>query len=100
MYIVINHYLILNLKEGKTMKLAIQGNYPDYNHTPLETVRKPLWWQLRGLMYTATGYGKKIPTEYMVKHNNRMKRVYCCIYSNVGSLYIKSHGHDIFLTEA
>ena len=54
----------------------------------LETISKPLWWQERGLTYTATGYGKRIPTSYMVKHNNKWRRVYCCIYSNVGTCYI------------
>jgi len=81
------------------MKLAIPGNYPDYNHTPLETKQKLLWWQKRGLMYTASGYGKKIPTSYMVKHASKWRRVYCCVYSNIGSIYIVSQGHTIFLTE-
>lgn len=27
-----------------------------------------LWWQKKGLMYTTTGYGKKIPTTYMIEH--------------------------------
>ena len=79
--------------------LAIKGNYPNYNNISLETFYKPLWWQLQNLSYTASGYGKKIPTVYMVKHNSILKRVYCCIFSNVGSLYIISKGHDIFLTE-
>ena len=65
----------------------------------LETFDNPLWWQLRGLMYTATGYGKKIPTSYMVKHNNRLKRVYMGIFSNIGSLYIKHNGHDVFVED-
>ena len=84
------------MKKSDT-QLGIKGSYPDYNHIPLETFDNVLWWQERGLMYTSTGYGKKIPTTYMVKHNNRMKRVYCCIYSNVGSLYIKDKGNDIFI---
>lgn len=54
--------------------------------------RKLLWWQKKNLMYTATGYGSRIPTEYMVKHNNRWKRVYCRIYSNSGVLFIESKG--------
>ena len=56
---------------------------------------KLLWWQERGLMYTATGYGKRIPTPYMVKHINRWKRVYCCIYSNSGTFYIESNRKPI-----
>jgi len=34
--------------------------------TTLETTIDSLWWQLRGLSYTATGYGHKIPTKYKV----------------------------------
>ena len=54
--------------------------------TPAE--KRPLWWQSAGLLYLKTGYGKKIPTEYMVHYKNRWRRVYCCVYSNSGSLYI------------
>jgi hypothetical protein len=39
---------------------------------------------------TATGYGSQIPTELMVKHQGRWRRVYCCIFSNVGTNYITS----------
>lgn len=59
----------------------------------LECDVKPMWWQEKGLQYTASGYGSKIPTQYVVKHNNRWKRVYCRIYSNVGTLYIL-HGKE------
>lgn len=34
----------------------------------------------------ATGYGKKIPTGYKLKINNRWHRVYCTRYSNIGTL--------------
>ena len=49
---------------------------------------KPLPWQERGLSYTATGYGRKIPTRYMVHHGGKWRRVYCCVFSNSGTLYI------------
>jgi hypothetical protein len=53
---------------------------------------KPLLWQKAGKQYTATGYGSKIPTEYMIKVSDdccrRWHRVYCSIYSNSGVLYI------------
>ena len=48
---------------------------------------KELWWQKRGLMFT--GYGDAIPTRYMVRVSNRWYRVYCCIHSNSGTIYIK-----------
>jgi hypothetical protein len=40
------------------------------------------------LTYTASGYGARIPTEYMVWSVGRWRRVYCRIYSNNGTLYI------------
>jgi len=47
-----------------------------------------LWWQKKGLMYTSTGYGRKIPTSHMIKWGNKWRRVYCCIHSNSGTCYI------------
>lgn len=47
-----------------------------------------LWWQDKGLSFTSSGYGKRIPTEYIVKFNGKWRRVYCMIYSNAGTLYI------------
>ena len=38
--------------------------------------------------YSATGYGARIPTRYMVKFNGKWRRVYCAIFSNVGTTYI------------
>ena len=35
-----------------------------------------------------TGYGGKIPTEYMVFIANKWRRVYCRIYSNAGTCYV------------
>jgi hypothetical protein len=54
----------------------------------VEVKEKALWWQERGLLYTATGYGRKIPTRYMVQSGGKWRRVYCCIFSNSGTLYI------------
>ena len=47
-----------------------------------------LWWQEKGLSFTTSGYGSRIPTQYKVKVNNKWRRVYCKIYSNIGMLYI------------
>lgn len=65
--------------------------------TEKDFVDCPLWWHLKGLSPTASGYGSKIPTQYKVKHNNRLKRVYCMIYSNSGSLYIMHKGEILFI---
>ena len=54
----------------------------------VEARESPTWWQDRGLSFTATGYGSRIPTRYMVKFKGRWRRVYCRQYSNAGTLYI------------
>ena len=58
-----------------------------------------LGWQKRGLSYTRTGYGKKIPTAHMVQlpGEKRWRRVYCCIYSNIGTLYVVVNGQEIII---
>lgn len=58
---------------------------------------KPLQWQIMGLMYTATGYGSKIPTQYMVRFNDKWRRVYCMIYSNIGTLYIGKRSDNLII---
>lgn len=60
--------------------------------TKYAIIEKPLPHHVRGLSYTATGYGAKIPTRYMVRTiDKKYRRVYCRIYSNSGTLYVM-HG--------
>lgn len=49
---------------------------------------RPMEWHKRGLTWTATGYGERIPTQYMVQVRNRWRRVYCYLISNSGTLFI------------
>ena len=61
--------------------------------SPMAEVERPLEWQRRGLQYTATGYGTKIPTCKVIKWSDgKVRRVYCDIYSNAGSCYCMIHG--------
>jgi hypothetical protein len=62
-----------------------------------ELIKKPLWFHKRNLIQTASGYGKNLKTEYMLKHNNRLKRVYCYCFSNSGTLFIKSGKNEIII---
>lgn len=64
----------------------------------VEVKENPLWWHLKGLSYTATGYGSKIPSVYMVKYNGRWHRVYTMCYSNSGVDYIVSKNQRINVT--
>ena len=53
------------------------------------------------VFYSATGYGRKIPTQYMVKmSDNRMHRVYCTCFSNSGSLWVNYNGKQPFIENA
>ena len=61
--------------------------------SPLAMSERMLEWQRRGVQYTATGYGTKIPTTKVIKWSDgKVRRVYCDIYSNVGSCYCMIHG--------
>ena len=56
----------------------------------IESKDAPLWWHKQGLQFTASGYGRKIPTRHMVKipGSTRWRRVYCCQTSNAGTCYV------------
>lgn len=61
------------------------------NGQPLETRLNPIprygpWGLIRG--QSPTGYGPRVPTDWMVRLNGRWRRVYCCVFSNVGTLFI------------
>lgn len=77
-------------RAGELVRLICNG--------PAVMVR-PLWWQDRGLSYTATGYGSKIPTRFMVRTiNQKWRRVYCAIFSNSGTYYVM-HGKEKTIVE-
>ena len=59
-------------------------------------VGEPQWMQ-RGLSPTASGYGKKIPTRYKLRYNNRLYRIYGCWFSNVLTTYIVSRNRTIIV---
>jgi len=67
------------------------GNEPRQT-IAVESRESPLWWQERGLSYTASGYGLKIPSRHMVRWNGKWRRVYICCVSNSGSAYIGKPG--------
>lgn len=43
---------------------------------------------------TASGYGDKIPTSYLARTETGgvFRRVYCRIFSNIGTCYVIKHG--------
>ena len=58
------------------------------NGQQCEAKHAPMRVHHLGLMQTATGYGKRIATAIMIRYNGKWRRVYCCIFSNVGTCYI------------
>lgn len=61
--------------------------------SPLAMSERQLEWQRRGLQYTATGYGTKIPTSKVIRWSDgKVRRVYCDVYSNAGSCYCMIYG--------
>lgn len=62
---------------------------------PLVRIYRPLSWQLAGRTWTATGYGKAIPSTYCVKcPDGKIRRIYVTIYSNSGTAWIK-YGQEL-----
>lgn len=70
-----------------------------YYLSNLEHKEELLWWHKQGLSYTASGYGRKIPTIHMVRlpGDKRWRRVYCCIYSNAGTTYVIKNGEWVII---
>ena len=64
----------------------------------LKLIECLLPWQRRGLRETASGYGRKLTTEYKVRYNGRLYRVYCCCFSNSGTRYIVAGGRELVLS--
>ena len=72
----------------QTCAVRGDGTRDSFQTIAVDAKANPLWWQKQGLMFTASGYGRRIPTEYMVRWGTKWRRVYCCICSNIGTLYI------------
>ena len=71
-------------KSGQFVRLAVWQR--DYSS-------KPLRHHLAGLSYTASGYGRKIPTAQCIMFNGKLRRVYCACFSNSGTCYIVGGGN-------
>lgn len=62
--------------------------------------RRPLPWQKLGLQQTASGYGAKLATQFVVQlRKGRARRVYVTQYSNAGSAWIVVNGRKLFLRD-
>lgn len=64
---------------------------------PAEIKLDPLPFHEKGLSYTATGYGKKIPTTRVLHMFGRKYRIYCSVFSNIGTCYIIYKGEKVIV---
>lgn len=75
------------------------GTSGPFQTVQVEVKEAPLAHHLLGLQETASGYGAKLTTRYMVKVDNgltvRWYRVYSTCYSSVSSEYIVVRGERI-----
>lgn len=77
---------------GETLELCHYPRTGEPWRAPAK--RAPLWWQEKGLSETASGYGNRLRTERMVLYRGRWHRVYCTIWSNSGTCWIRVSGKD------
>lgn len=83
----------IDYKDGHYYRLKQSADHDDMEYAPM-------WFHLKGLQETATGYGRRLNTGYKLSFNGRMYRVYCCIFSNSGTLYIRAKQYDNWLVVA
>lgn len=79
------------------------GSMDTFHTRKVESKESPMPHHKLGLQYTASGYGKRIPTTTMIKLNGKWRRVYCAIFSSIGTCYIgdyfKKSGEVFTVTE-
>lgn len=74
---------------------TVMISHPDHASDFYTPIYAPLEWQRQGLQKTATGYGTKIPTSYMLDYQGKRRRIYVDQYSNAGRTYIMVGGEKI-----
>jgi len=76
------------MKLFTTSDIDTKGSFPRISCDREDLKYDPVWYHKRGLMQTSSGYNRKLSTEWKLSLNNRLYRVYCCIFSNSGTRYI------------
>ena len=70
----------------------------EYLPDPYEFLDRPLWWHLRGLTQTASGYGAKLTSSRCVRlPDGRVRRVYITQWSNAGTAWITLNNRRVYL---
>lgn len=63
-----------------------------------DLIDAPMWYHLKGLSQTASGYGRKLNTGLKLNLNGRLYRIYCTIFSNSGTNWISVRGERIVVS--
>jgi hypothetical protein len=63
----------------------------------LEFIDAPMWYHTRGLMQTATGYGRKLNTGKKALVGDKAYRVYAICFSNTATYYVIIQGVKIYV---
>jgi hypothetical protein len=72
----------------------------NYLNPPYKLITQMLSWQKQGLQQTASGYGRKLTTPYMLETpDGRKRRVYAVCFSNSASHYVLIKGERVFLRD-
>jgi hypothetical protein len=70
----------------------------EYLAEPYEFIDRPLWFHVRGLSQTQSGYGTKLASSRCVKlPDGRIRRVYVTCYSNSGTAWINLDGKRLIV---
>lgn len=72
----------------KTCAVRPDGTRDSFLTQSVPVKHAPMPHHLAGLTWTASGYGARIPMPYMVQVFGKWRRIYCRIYSNIGTLFI------------
>ena len=68
--------------------------------TPYTVIDRPLWWHLKGLQETASGYGTKLTSRRCIQlPNGKTRRIYIWCISNSGVAYVTYQGHQYNLRD-
>jgi hypothetical protein len=62
-----------------------------------DLISAPLQWQAQGLQQTATGYGAKLTTIYLIQYEGRRYRIYATCYGNASSSWFTAKGTRIYI---
>jgi hypothetical protein len=69
----------------------------DYLIYPAHKFDQPMPHHKAGLPYMATSYGKKIPTQHVIYLFGHRYRIYCTVFSNIGTCYINLQGRKVIV---